>query len=181
MELDRRAISEMVGQRISRDAHELRKQWATGTPVRYLVVDDLLPDDLVRSLQERLPDTDGMLSKSTLRERKRIGIDVGSYKPLVTEVLYAFQQTPVIDALVDITGLQPLVADPSLYAAGLSAMGQGDFLNPHVDNSHDRRRQPLSSPQSPVVRHAELVRRQRREPRAVGPESPSSDNCRLVV
>jgi Rps23 Pro-64 3,4-dihydroxylase Tpa1-like proline 4-hydroxylase len=39
-----------------------------------------------------------------------------------------------------ITGIEGLEADPELYAGGISLMGKGDFLNPHIDNSHDARR-----------------------------------------
>lgn len=34
-----------------------------------------------------------------------------------------------------------LEPDPKLYARGLSMMSKNDYLNPHIDNSHDRRRQ----------------------------------------
>src|SRR5438105_13791226 len=34
------------------------------------------------------------------------------------------------------TGLSGLDPDPELYAGGISLMMRGQFLNPHVDNSH---------------------------------------------
>jgi Rps23 Pro-64 3,4-dihydroxylase Tpa1-like proline 4-hydroxylase len=34
-------------------------------------------------------------------------------------------------------GFEKIEPDPKLYAGGLSMMFQGDFLNPHLDNSHD--------------------------------------------
>ena len=39
------------------------------------------------------------------------------------------------------TGMTQLEPDPKLYAGGLSMMFAGDFLNPHIDNSHDAMRQ----------------------------------------
>jgi Rps23 Pro-64 3,4-dihydroxylase Tpa1-like proline 4-hydroxylase len=36
--------------------------------------------------------------------------------------------------------MDDLEPDPSLYAGGLSMMTKGDFLNPHIDNSHDGKR-----------------------------------------
>ena len=35
-------------------------------------------------------------------------------------------------------GFQQIEPDPELYAGGLSMMFRGDFLNPHIDNSHNR-------------------------------------------
>jgi hypothetical protein len=78
-----------------------------------------------------------MMRRSTLRERKRFGVTVEAYPAHVRDALYAFQDEEVVAAVRAITGLSTAVADPTLYASGLSVMGQGDFLNPHVDNSHD--------------------------------------------
>lgn len=40
-----------------------------------------------------------------------------------------------------ITGLEALEPDEQLYAGGISMMVKGHFLNPHVDNSHDKARE----------------------------------------
>ena len=34
-----------------------------------------------------------------------------------------------------------MIGDPQFYAGGLSAMTKGQFLNPHLDNSHDGNQQ----------------------------------------
>jgi Rps23 Pro-64 3,4-dihydroxylase Tpa1-like proline 4-hydroxylase len=40
-----------------------------------------------------------------------------------------------------ITGIKGMMPDELLYAGGISLMAQGDFLNPHLDNSHDKDRE----------------------------------------
>ncbi|QYO68136.1 protein kinase domain-containing protein [Leptolyngbya sp. 7M] len=40
----------------------------------------------------------------------------------------------------EITGLQQLLPDAELYAGGISLMNEGCYLNPHLDNSHDKSR-----------------------------------------
>jgi hypothetical protein len=40
----------------------------------------------------------------------------------------------------DLVDLEHLESEPSLYAGGLSMMFRDDFLNPHIDNSHDAKR-----------------------------------------
>lgn len=56
-------------------------------------------------------------------------------------ITYAFQDRKVIDIIEKITRIDSLEADSNLYAGGLSIMGKDDFLNPHIDNSHDSKRQ----------------------------------------
>lgn len=43
----------------------------------------------------------------------------------------------MIEATATVTGGGSLVGDPSFYASRVSVMSRGDFLNPHIDNSHD--------------------------------------------
>ena len=44
----------------------------------------------------------------------------------------------MIDLIGEITRISDLIGDPELYAGGISSMSEGCFLNPHIDNSHDR-------------------------------------------
>jgi hypothetical protein len=57
--------------------------------------------------------------------------------PLIRDALFGFQAPGVIEAVTAITGLRDMVGDPKLYAGGISAMTRGQFLDPHIDNSHD--------------------------------------------
>ena len=78
-----------------------------------------------------------LLLKSSLRERKRVGIAIDRYAQVIGDVLYAFQAPGVVAAVAAATGIRGLRPDPTLYASGISVMGNGDFLDPHIDNSHD--------------------------------------------
>ena len=57
--------------------------------------------------------------------------------PTITD---SFQVTEVVDCISKITGINNLEPDHSLYAGGISAMTKDDFLNPHIDNSHNATR-----------------------------------------
>jgi len=46
----------------------------------------------------------------------------------------------VVRAIASITGIPELLPDDKLYAGGISLMTQGQYLNPHLDNSHDKDR-----------------------------------------
>ena len=56
----------------------------------------------------------------------------------IRECLFSFQHESILASIEKIIGIQSLHADKSLYASGVSLMGKNDYLNPHLDNSHDR-------------------------------------------
>lgn len=56
------------------------------------------------------------------------------------EAVFAFQDERIVSLIGEITGLKGLVPDKNLYAGGISLMAKGNFLNPHLDNSHDNER-----------------------------------------
>ncbi len=133
----RQAIGAAIAERLWTHRDQLAVQWATARPIRYFVQDDLLPADDVRELATHFPDPQTLLLRASLREHKRVGVDVRRYDPRIGEYLYAFQEPAVVQAVSEITQLRGLEPDPTLYASGISVMGRGDFLEPHLDNSHD--------------------------------------------
>jgi Rps23 Pro-64 3,4-dihydroxylase Tpa1-like proline 4-hydroxylase len=133
----RSELAEHVAARLVADRDGLRREWAASHPIRHVIVDDLMPDDAARAVAAAFPDPKTLMLRNTWRERKRVGVDVSAYEPIVNDFLYAFQAGSVRQAVEAITGIEHLEADPTLYASGLSVMLPGDFLNPHLDNSHD--------------------------------------------
>jgi len=93
--------------------------------------------DWLRAVAAAFPRPEQLLQKRSLRERKRVGVAVERYDPSIGELLFAFQEPAVVAVIGAITGIDGLEPDPSLYASGISVMGRGDFLEPHLDNSHD--------------------------------------------
>ncbi len=134
---DRRGIGAAIAARLKENAARLHAEWTLPRPIRHFALDDLLPAEAIRSLAQRFPPPAALTLRSSLRERKRVGIDLRRYDPLIGEFLFAFQEPGVLQAVGEITGLTELEADPTLYASGISVMGKGDFLDPHLDNSHD--------------------------------------------
>ncbi len=130
-------IAALIARRLQRDPETLASQWRSSTPVRHFVVDDLLPSAEVEELAAAMPNPSTLLLKDSLRERKRVGVRVGNYHPAVGAHLFAFQNKGIADIVASITGLTGSQPDPTLYASGISVMSKDDFLNPHLDNSHD--------------------------------------------
>jgi Rps23 Pro-64 3,4-dihydroxylase Tpa1-like proline 4-hydroxylase len=131
------ALAAQIARRLSVEKTILRKEWAESTPVRHFIVDDLLAPADVEQLYVQRPPIDLLQRKKSLRERKWVGVAIERYHPLIGGCLMAFHDSEVVRAIASITGIESLNPDPSLYASGISLMEYGDFLNPHIDNSHD--------------------------------------------
>lgn len=140
---DKDQLVRIIVDRLVRDRDELAALWQQpqGTHTRHLWVDDLLPDEIAHSIRAAFPPhAEGFFDRDTFREKKKTLTDLSGLPPILEAVTYALQAPDVIAAFGELAGMRQLVPDPSLYAAGLSMMFRGDFLNPHIDNSHDGRR-----------------------------------------
>ena len=137
MNLSRSEMSRLIAEKISANKRDLERMWIDSKPVSHFFIDDLLPEDFCLDVANSFPDPDKLMLKSSLRERKRVSVNINEYAPCLADCLLAFQDQEVIEVIAEITGLKGLEADPTLYASGISVMSKGDFLNPHIDNSHD--------------------------------------------
>jgi Rps23 Pro-64 3,4-dihydroxylase Tpa1-like proline 4-hydroxylase len=100
-----------------------------------------LPEEEVREIYRSFPDPSTMMLRKSLREHKFVSAQMNKSDPILEEIIYAFQEPNVVAAVADITGIEGMEPDTHLYAGGLSLMAKDHFLNPHLDNSHDRDRQ----------------------------------------
>jgi Rps23 Pro-64 3,4-dihydroxylase Tpa1-like proline 4-hydroxylase len=110
-------------------------------PLPYFVVDNLLPAKLARTIADAFPDTASMTLKKSLRELKYVTAQMDRCKPILEEAIFAFHDPEIVSLIATITGLMRVEPDRQLYAGGISVMGNGHFLNPHIDNSHDKQRE----------------------------------------
>jgi Rps23 Pro-64 3,4-dihydroxylase Tpa1-like proline 4-hydroxylase len=137
-------LSKHIVTRLCRDRNLLAAEFnaPAETKTRHFVCDDLLPEPLARKVYGAFPpDRKGFRDWNTFRERKRSSVILGLYDPILTDITFAIQSPAVISEIAEITGIEALEPDPKLYAGGLSIMIRGDFLHPHIDNSHDSERQ----------------------------------------
>jgi Rps23 Pro-64 3,4-dihydroxylase Tpa1-like proline 4-hydroxylase len=127
-----------IERRIEADRAHLMRQWEQSAPINYFVLDDLLPEQWTRRIREGFPSGNQMVLKHSLREVKFVAAQMDQYAPLLEESIFAFQAPKVVELIHQVTGLKALEPDEQLYAGGISMMARGHFLNPHVDNSHDK-------------------------------------------
>lgn len=138
VELTRNILAQEIQRRLRAEHTALVRQWRDSSPINYFVLDDLLPEDWTRRIRAAFPRDDQMVLKHSLRELKWVAAQMSQYDPLLEECIYAFQAPQIVELAHEITGLAALEPDELLYAGGISSMARGHFLNPHVDNSHDK-------------------------------------------
>lgn len=139
--MNRHDVAGHICNRIDAMLDSLIAEYERSEPaIGYFVVDDLLPDEIVQQILREFP-TEGLKLNSTLRERKMVSAQMDQHAHLVEETLFAFHDERVVARVARITGIPELLPDEHLYAGGISAMCKGHFLNPHLDNSHDKDRQ----------------------------------------
>lgn len=135
---DRGRMAGEIVRRIIASEPVLSDQWRKSAPINHFVLDDVLPLEWVNTIRAAFPDRKSMGLMRSLRERKHVAVQMNRYHPLLEEAIYAFQNPEVVAAVERITGLAALEPDSLLYAGGISLMAPGHFLNPHIDNSHDK-------------------------------------------
>lgn len=137
-------IKELIVAKLEAESEAILQQWATpqGTATHYFYIDNVLPVELADAIYAAFPKQgDGFHQRKSFREQKSTFAALADSAPILNDITKAFQLPEVIEKISELVGMKALQGDPTLYAGGLSMMFKGDFLNPHIDNSHDGNRQ----------------------------------------
>lgn len=137
-------ITQLILEKLNNSSGEIKNQWKNpfGTMTRHFVVDDLIDENICNEIYFAFPkDGEGFFNRDSFREKKRTSADLNTYDKILSDITYAFQDGRVVDLVAKLVGFKEIEPDPKLYAGGLSMMFPNDFLNPHIDNSHDGDRQ----------------------------------------
>ncbi|MCB1984229.1 MAG: 2OG-Fe(II) oxygenase [Nitrosomonas sp.] len=140
--MNRTEISALIVNRLEREIDSFSSMYdASCDQIGYFIVDDLLPFQVAMNIYRCFPAAEEMLLKKSNREYKYIAAQMDSYSPILEETIYAFQDPGVVKCVSNICKIENLYPDKHLYAGGISMMGYNHFLNPHLDNSHDKNRE----------------------------------------
>ncbi len=140
--MKRKEFSDLILEKIKQNKDSIKKQFdQSKDTIGYFWIDDLLPEDLAMQINEKFPTKDKMVLKKSLKEDKYIAVQMNEYDPILEEIIYAFQDERIVHLIAEICDIKQPIPDSSLYAGGLSMMGKDQFLQPHLDNSHDAKRE----------------------------------------
>lgn len=141
MNYNRTSIANLIFEKLSANKAVLKSKFENSDiKIKYFFIDDLLPLELVNEIQMVFPNSEQMILKKNIREHKYVAAQMNQYNPLLEEVIYAFQDLRVVNLIGEICSIDEILPDENLYAGGISMMGKNQYLNPHLDNSHDKDR-----------------------------------------
>jgi len=141
LEYSRSTIASIIIKRLEQERLLLQEQFAASQhKIGFFYLDNLLPEKLATKIFEAFPAIENTVLRKNLKEYKYVAYQMDKYDPLLEEILYAFQDERVVKLVEGICGFPSIFPDAFLYAGGLSMMAKGNFLNPHLDNSHDKDR-----------------------------------------
>lgn len=139
--MNRIDLANLIFEKINTHKEALKLQFSkTQSGIGYFFVDDLLPSAIALEISKIFPEPGQMVLKKSIRENKYIAAQMNLYHPLLEEIIYAFQDNRIVEVIGEICSVKNPIPDDNLYAGGISLMGKNQFLNPHLDNSHDKDR-----------------------------------------
>lgn len=139
--MKRNEYADLILKKLQEKKEDYKKEFNLTDRINSCIIDNLLPIEIAQEIYSAFPSPEEMTAYKSLRENKRIAAQMDLYNPLLEEIVFAFQDQRIIDIVEEITGLKEMTPDSNLYAGGISLMATGNFLNPHLDNSHDNDRE----------------------------------------
>lgn len=141
MNLNREQLAAVIFEKLHLNKENLKIQFQeSNAHIAYFFIDDLLPRDIAMQITAAFPEPGQMILKKSLREDKYVAAQMNLYNSLLEEIIFAFQDNRVVEVVGEICNIKNLIPDENLYAGGISMMGNKQFLNPHLDNSHNKDR-----------------------------------------
>ena len=139
--MNRENFAEIIFKNINNNKELLKEQFLkSSNEIGFFYLDDLLPNDIALEIHQKFPNLNEAIQRKSLRELKYTAYQMNKYDSLLEAIIYAFQNEKIVSLIADICNIEEVFADEHLYAGGLSLMAKDNFLNPHLDNSHDKDR-----------------------------------------
>jgi hypothetical protein len=127
-------------ERLERDGEMTARQFAAGDPMRHVVLDDFLVEEVAQRAARAFPDPEVMeIAFAGLPEVKNAEQRLGVLDPVYTAIFDELASARFRIWLGAVTGIGGLAPDPELHGGGLHQGADGSFLDVHADfNLHPR-------------------------------------------
>ncbi len=114
---------------------ELAAQYAAAAPFPHAVLDGVIDDSALRAAIAAFPEVDGpgWTHYLHVNERKHGATHLEDWPKPLRDLATALMSQEFIRFLEDLSGIDGLLADPSLDGGGLHRSEPGGFLNIHTD------------------------------------------------
>lgn len=121
-------------------AAEGAAKYRLGTPFNHMAFDNFLPLDVAEAMLAEFPKAQDIEWHNYNRpaEQKLVCVDESKFGPVTRSMLYQFNSAPFLRFLEKVTGIDNMIADPSMRGGGLHQTPKGGLLKLHADfNKHD--------------------------------------------
>lgn len=144
----------VVGETIFMDRSECRSlgealhaEYVNNNPFPHIVIDNFLPQDLLRRVLEEFPKREqGRFNDE--HSRLKTGYQMEKItSPLITNLIDSLNSSPFLEFLEQMTGIKGLITDPHQAGGGLHETARGGHLSIHADfnmHSHLRTRRRMN-------------------------------------
>jgi Rps23 Pro-64 3,4-dihydroxylase Tpa1-like proline 4-hydroxylase len=140
--IKRDQIALLIVEKLTSEKELLKKLFLESkNQIGYFYIDNLLPKEITKKIYDSFPKLSETELKKNIREYKYVAYQMDKYNTLLEEIIYAFQDSEVVRAISAICQIKNIIPDDNLYAGGVSLMKKDNYLNPHLDNSHDKDKQ----------------------------------------
>ena len=139
--ITRKELATYIFENLNAHKEQIKKTYQnSSSSIGYFFIDDLLPEAIAKSIYDAFPKPEETILKRSIREHKHVAAQMNEYNPLLEEAIFAFQDKSIVNFFKEVCNVNSLFPDENLYAGGVSMMAKDNFLNPHLDNSHDKDR-----------------------------------------
>lgn len=110
-------------------------------PFPHIVIDDLLPGNVIRSIVDAFPEPGGQFWQKYDADREvKLALAAQDRVPVpIRHILQQFNSAPFMNFLETLSGISGLIPDPHFFGGGLHQIVPGGFLKVHADfNKHNR-------------------------------------------
>jgi len=116
----------------------LRAEFDKALPMRHIVIDDFLYEDVARKAMNSFPPYDAMERiRNSVVEKRASETRLDVVDPVYREIFEALRSVEFVSFLGDVTGFSGLDASESMDGAGLHQIQNGGFHNVHADKNRD--------------------------------------------
>lgn len=119
---------------------DLAPAYAAADPFAHIVIDNFLPETLIKLCIEHFPQHPDPDSQQFDRDQERFKTSYhpDHMEPVLRHLFYAFNARPFIRVIENITGIKGLIPDPYFLGGGFHEIGKGGHLSMHADFNHHK-------------------------------------------
>jgi len=139
------ATSELIPSRLldwdklTKIAASRQADYRAAKPFPHIVLDGLLPEALLDRAVAELPGAAATWTAyDTVNEKKQVCSDIAAFGPAAETLVHALNSAPFVRFLEQLTGIEGLIPDPHLRAAGYMKVPSGGHLGLHYDFATQR-------------------------------------------